>query len=146
MVQTARATRCCLILGIDVIVTQYAMHEFIAGIRNEARTTFMVSPMLAIAPTHGRIRLNGNGEIAEYRKGSLYVHQTSQDGWYCDVGIRYFSADLVKECRSLSLTGNCDFDDIVPSMVDKGRVFESHLLNERWLHFAHSRDFLQKPL
>lgn len=136
-----------MILGIDVIVTRRAMAEFIESIRNGARTTFMVSPMLAVAPTHGRIRLNSSGgEIAEYRKSSLCANQISQDDWYCDVGVRYFSADFVKECQSLSFTGTCDFDDIVPSMVDKKRVFEAHVLNERWLHFAHSRDFLQKPL
>lgn len=143
--RTAKTTRPCLILGIDVIVTQRAMAEFIAHIRNEARTTFMVSAMLAVAPTHGRIHLNGKGEIVEYRKSSLCA-QAPPDDWYCDVGVRYFSADFVKECQSLSFTSACDFDDIVPPIVDKGRVFESHVLNERWLHFAHSRDFLQKPL
>ncbi len=143
---TARATRCCLILGIDAIVTRRAIVEFIASIRNEKRTTFMVSPMLAIAPTHGRIRLNGSGEIAEYRKSSFCTDQTPQDDWYCDVGVRYFSADFVKECLSLSLTGACDFDDIMPSMVGKEQIFESHILKERWLHFANSMDFLQEPL
>lgn len=85
--RATRATRCCLVLGIDAIITQRAMAKFTASIRNEARTTFMVSPMLAVAPTHGRIRFNGSGEIMEYRKSSLCAHQTSQDGWYCDVGV-----------------------------------------------------------
>ncbi|MDP3778727.1 MAG: NTP transferase domain-containing protein [bacterium] len=143
--RAAVMNRYCLVLGTDVIITQRAMAEFIASIYNEARTTFLVSPMLTIAPTHGRIRLNSDGEIAEYKKSSLCTHQTSQN-WYCDVGLRYFSADFVKECRSLSLAGACDFDDIMPSMVENGRVFESRILNERWLHFANSRDFLQKPL
>ena len=143
--RAARMTGPCLILGIDAIVAQRAMAEFIAGIRSETHTTFMVSTMLAVAPTHGRIHLNGKGEIVEYRKSSLCA-QTPPDGWYCDVGVRYFPADFVKECQSLSFTSACDFDDIVPSMVDKGRVFKSHVLNERWLHFANSRDFLQKPL
>lgn len=31
-------------------------------------------------------------------------------------------------------------------MVDSGRVFKAYVLNERWLHFGSSRDFLQKPL
>lgn len=143
---TAKVTCGCLVLGVDVIVTQYAMTKFLTSIRSKARTTFMVSPMLAVAPTHGHIRLNDKGEILEYRKSSLCARQTSQDGRYCDVGIRYFSADFVGECRLLSLAGPSDFDDIVPSMVDKGRVFESHIFNERWLHFGNSRDFLQKPL
>ncbi len=143
--RAALMNHCCLILGTDVIITQRAMSEFIASIRDEAHTTFLLSPTLTTAPTHGRIRLNSNGEIVEYQKSSLCVHQTSR-GWYCDVGLRYFSADFVKECLSLSFTGSCDFDDIMPSMVDNGGVFESHILNERWLHFANSRDFLQKPL
>lgn len=137
----------CLVLGTDVIVTQRAMAGFIASVRNEAHTTFLVSPMLTIAPTHGRIRLSSGGEIAEYRKNLLmHTHQISQDNWYCDVGLRYFSADFAKECQSLSFNGTCDFDDIIPSMVDSGRVFKSHVFNERWLHFASSRDFLQRPL
>lgn len=143
--RTAKMNNSCLILGTDVIVTQRAMSEFITNIPTEARTTFLVSPTLAIAPTHGRIRLNNYGEMIEYRKSSFYAHQTSHDQ-YCDVGLRYFSIEFVRECLSLSFTGACDFDDVIPFMVDNGRVFDSHILNERWLHFAHSRDFLQKPL
>lgn len=142
----AEITGCCLILGIDVIVAQHTMKKFIASIRNETRTTFMLSPMLTIAPTHGRIRLNSNGEISEYRKSSFCAGQTTQNGWYCDVGVRYFSVDFVEECRLLSLAGTCDFDDVVPSMVDKGRIFSTRIIGERWLHFAHGRDFSQKPL
>lgn len=143
---TAGIADCCLIVGIDAIVTQRAMSEFIASVRSEARTTFMLSPMLAVAPTHGRIRLNSSGEISEYRKSSFCAGQTTQNGWYCDVGVRYFSVDFVEECRLLSFTGICDFDDIMPSMVDKGRIFSTRIIDERWLHFAHGRDFLQKPL
>lgn len=144
--RAAVMNRCCLVLGTDVIITRRAMLKFISSIRNEARTTFLVSPILDVAPTHGRIRLNGSGEIVEYRKSSFCTRRTSRDDWYCDVGLRYFSADFVEECRLLSFAGLCDFDDVIPSMVDNGRVFESHVLSERWLHFANSRDFLQKPL
>lgn len=136
----AKVTRCCLILGIDAIVTQSVMGEFIASIRNETHTTFMVSLLLDIAPTHGRILLGHNDEIREYRKSSVSVRQTLQHGWYCDVGIRYFSAEFVRKCRSFSFvrrleglvpshspwfSGVCDFDDIMPSTSRKRRNLQS---------------------
>ena len=136
----------CLVIGIDVIITQRAMSELIASIRDDAPTTFLVSPLLSIAPTHGHIRLSQSSEMLEYRKYSMHTDKDSRYNWYSDVGIRYFSADFVEECRSLFLTGACDFDDIIPSMVNRGRVFNTRMLNERWLHFASSRDFSQKPL
>ncbi len=143
---TAGVTKACLILGVDVIITKPVMAAFIASVQNEMHATFVVSPILSIAPTHGRIRLSDIGDIVEYRKSSLFAHQISQSGWYCDVGVRYFSADFVRKCQLLSLTNPCDFDDVVPSMVDGGQVFKAYISNERWLHFGNSRDFLQEPL
>lgn len=144
--RAARTIRSCLILGIDVIITQRAMREFVASVRDEMHTTFLVSPLFTVAPTHGHILVNQSGEISEYRKASLHTDKTLQGNWYCDVGIRYFSTSFVEECRSLSFAGACDFDDIMPSRVGKGQVFKTHLLNERWLHFANGGDFSQKPL
>ena len=144
--RAATMVNTCLVIGIDVIITQRAMSELIASIRDDAPTTFLVSPLLTIAPTHGHIRLSQSSAMLEYRKYSMHAKKSSWHSWYSDVGIRYFSADFVEECRSLSLTGACDFDDIIPSLVNKGRIFNTHMLNERWLHFAGSRDFSQKPL
>jgi NDP-sugar pyrophosphorylase family protein len=142
--QKADIARECLVIGIDVIVTETAITSFVHKVQR-GRTTFVVSPLLTLAPTHGRIRLGHSGKIAEYRKAAS-TESVSGEDWYCDVGVRYFSASFVKECLSLKLTGYCDYDDIIPDLIGKGVDLHAYILKERWLHFAVSKDFSQKPL
>ena len=145
--QTACVTGGCLIAGIDVIMAKSAMTDFVTRIQSNTRTTFVVSPLLSIAPTHGHILLKDSARIVEYRKSSAFPASIeSGNQWYSDVGIRYFSNSFVQECRSLTLNGPCDFDDVVPHLVKNGNTFNAYVLEGRWLHFGRGQDFRQKPL
>ncbi len=143
--QSAGIKHGCLVIGVDAVVTRTAMSNFLTKAQEEQVTTFMVSPILSTAPTHGLVRFGENKRIVEYRKKTTAsIFEPSR--WYSDVGIRYFSATFVNECHYLSLGAPCDFDDIIPGLVREGFVFNAHILRERWLHFGVGRDFKQKPL
>lgn len=145
--QAADITGGCLIIGIDVVITRSAMSDFLAEVQRTQTTVFMISPLLSIAPTHGLICLKSCGQIAEYHKYSTFsTVARPKHKWYSDVGIRYFSPSFVKKCRSFPASGLRDFDDIMPSLVQKGTNFKAYILREKWLHFGISKDFGQEPL
>ena len=145
--KAAGITENCLVTGIDALVTNTTMSEFIAASAKKKKTVFMISPLLGIAPTHGFIRPNNTGQIMEYRKSSQgFGVSHSGYKWYSDVGIRYFDSSFINTCLSLPLTYPCDFDDVMPNLIKMGEKTQTHVISERWLHFGVSKDFNQKPL
>ena len=144
--KTAGINGDCLVTGVDVIVTETAISDFLVSAQEKQATVFLISSLLSVAPTHGMIRLREDGQIAEYRKSSAFSTIKPGSGWYSDVGIRYLSTSFINECRHLTLCDPCDFDDIMPNLVHRGFVFKTQVLRERWLHFGVSKDFGQEPL